>query len=72
MTPPCTKIPYPSPQAAHNALDDIRRRERNHGTRRSRRTRSARTERVYKCAPCNAWHITRGEWGSMSDLARGA
>lgn len=63
----CSKRTYPSPQAAHAALDEILRRARPSGGRRRRRGARIR-DRVYKCRTCNGWHITRGEWGSLSDL----
>lgn len=69
--PTCTKIGYPSPQAAHDALTQMRRRERGGGRGRRRRAKGG-GDRVYKCRPCNAWHVTRGEWGSLTDLPRGA
>jgi hypothetical protein len=63
---PCGKRTYPSPQAAHNALDDIIRRTRH--AKRRRRPTTRRGDRVYKCGPCNGWHITRGEWGALHDM----
>lgn len=59
MTCPSGKIPYPSPQAAHRALDHLRRRNRTAlGNRRRRKPRGT----AYQCQDCTAWHVTSHGW----------